>query len=72
MREGGKNAMSQKTFSLVAGLIFLVVALGHLSRLAFRWTVVLGGWTLPMWVSWLGLLVAGYLAYEGLSLSRRA
>jgi hypothetical protein len=70
--EGGTNAMSQRTFSLVAGLIFLVVALAHLTRLVLGWHVALGGWTLPMWISWLALVVAGYLAYEGLSLSRRS
>jgi hypothetical protein len=63
--------MSQRTFSLVAGLIFLVVALMHLLRLALGWHVALAGWTLPMWVSWVGFLIAGYLAYTGLSLSRR-
>jgi hypothetical protein len=63
--------MSQRTFSLVAGLIFLVVALMHLLRLALGWHVVLAGWTVPLWVSWVALPVAGYLAYEGLSLSRR-
>lgn len=63
--------MSQRTFSLVAGLIFLVVALMHLLRLALGWHVVLGGWTLPMWVSWVGFLIAGYLAYTGLRLASR-
>lgn len=64
-------AMNQRTFSLAAGLIFLVVALMHFSRLALRWNVTLDGWTAPMWVSWVALPVAGYLAFEGLRLSRR-
>jgi hypothetical protein len=64
--------MSQKTFTLAAGMIFLVVALMHLLRVALGWQVALGGWTVPMWVSWVALLIAGYLAYEGLSLSRRS
>ncbi len=62
--------MNQKTFSLVAGLIFLLVVLLHALRLGFRWHVVLGGWTIPIWVSWVGLIIAGYLAFEGLRLSR--
>ncbi len=64
--------MSQKRFTLVAGLIFLVVALMHLLRVARGWHVVLAGWTVPVWVSWVALLVAGYLAYEGLSLAKRS
>lgn len=63
--------MSQKTFSLLAGLIFLVIALMHILRLIFGWHATLEGRTLPMWVSWVALLIAGYLAYEGFRLSRR-
>jgi hypothetical protein len=58
--------MSQRTFSLIAGLIFLVVAFAHLLRLFLRWSVILNGWTVPMWVSLLALVVAGFLAFEGL------
>jgi len=63
--------MNQKLFSLVAGLIFLVVAVLHTLRLVFSWHVTLVGWTVPIWVSWIALLVSGFLAYEGLGLSRR-
>jgi hypothetical protein len=63
--------MNQKTFSVVAGLIFLVVALAHALRLVFGWHVMLQGWTLPFWVSWIALFISGFLAYEGLTLARR-
>jgi hypothetical protein len=63
--------MSQKTFNLLAGVIFAVVALAHLSRLYFGWSIVVNGWTAPMWVSWLGLVIAAGLAYFGLSFANR-
>ena len=63
--------MNQKIFSLVAGLIFLFVAVMHVLRLALGWHVVLAGWTVPMWISWLVLLIAAFLAYAGIRLSRR-
>lgn len=63
--------MSQKLFPLVAGLIFLVVAVMHALRLVFSWHVVFVGWSVPMWVSWIAFPVSGFLAYEGLRLSRR-
>jgi hypothetical protein len=28
-------------------------------------------WAVPMWVSWVALLIAGFLAFEGFRLSRR-
>ena len=63
--------MSQKTFNLLAGAIFAVAALLHLLRLYFGWTAVLIDWTVPMWVSWLGLVVTAGLAYFGISLAMR-
>jgi len=63
--------MSQKTYSVVTGLIFLVVALVHIARLAAGWQAVIAGFTVPMWISWVAGVVAGYLAIEGMRLSRR-
>jgi len=63
--------MSHKIFSLVAGLIFLVMAVLHVVRIAMDWNVVFAGWSVPMWVSWIALPIAGFLAYEGFILSRR-
>ena len=55
--------MDQKTFSIVAGVIFTAVALFHLVRIYMDWPVMIGGWSVPMWVSWIGLVVAGGLAF---------
>jgi hypothetical protein len=64
--------MSQITFSLVAGMIFLLIAVMHVLRLALKWEVVLNDRSVPMWVSWLALVVAGFLAFEGLKLGGRS
>jgi hypothetical protein len=64
--------MSQKTFSLVAGVFFLLVALGHALRVPFGASVVIQNTPIPMWVSWVALIVAGYLAYQGFRLSRKS
>ena len=39
--------MDQKTFTLIAGVIFAVVALLHLLRVYMAWPVIIGGWTVP-------------------------
>jgi hypothetical protein len=62
--------MDQKTFSIVAGVIFAVVALAHLVRIYMDWPVTIGEWSVPMWVSWIALVVAGGLAYLGLRPAR--
>ncbi len=64
--------MKQKTFTLLAGAIFALIALGHLSRLVFQWPILLGGWSVPLWVNGVALLISGYLAYEGFRLGRKS
>ena len=64
--------MSQKIFSLVAGLSFFLIAVMHMLRLALKWEVVLNGWSVPMWVSVVAIVIAACLAFEGLKPSRRS
>jgi hypothetical protein len=40
-------------------------------RIFFGWPAVIGGWTVPMWLSWIGLVVAGGLSYFGINLAMR-
>jgi hypothetical protein len=63
--------MDEKTFSLVAGIIFAVVALLHLVRIFMDWTVIIGDWSVPKSVSWVALIVAGGLAILGVRFSER-
>jgi len=60
--------MSQKTFSLVAGVLFLLVALGHVLRITSGASVVIQNTSIPMWASWVAFVVTGCLAYEGITL----
>lgn len=64
--------MKPRTYGLITGLIFLLIALLHLGRLIFGWEAIIGGWAVPTWISVIALLVAAYLGYEGLKLRRKA
>ena len=57
--------MSKNMFSVVAGAIFLIVAVAHVLRLIFKWQVIVADWHVPMWVSAVAVVIAAYLAYEG-------
>jgi hypothetical protein len=69
---GGEDFMSQITFSLVAGIFFLLIAVMHVLRLGLKLEVALNGRPVPMWVNWLALVIAGFLAFEGLKLGGRS
>lgn len=62
--------MGRKSYALTVGLIFLIIAVLHLLRIILGWEAVIGGWAVPEWVSWTALVVAGFLAYHGLRLSK--
>jgi hypothetical protein len=63
--------MTEETFSTVAAAVFGMVALFHLVRILLGWAVVIGSWTVPMWVSWVGLIIAGGLSYYGAKFARQ-
>jgi len=65
-----EHPMNQKTFTLTAGIIFVLIAVLHIFRLLFRWEAIIGGWYVPTWVSCLALVLSGYLAYSAFRLSR--
>jgi hypothetical protein len=51
-----------KPFSLVAAVIFLLIALAHLYRVAVGFPVTVGGADIGQAVSWAGLVVASVLS----------
>jgi len=57
--------LNRTTYITVAATLFLVMALIHLLRIILGWHVEIGALSIPFWVSWLAVLVAGALAYFG-------
>jgi hypothetical protein len=49
----------------------LIDSSSHVLRLLRGWQVTIGDVVVPLWISWIGLAVATYLAYQGFKLSRR-
>ena len=58
--------MTHKAFFSATAFIFALVFVLHLLRVIYGWGVTIGGWSVPMWFSWAGVLVAGYLSWTAL------
>jgi len=58
--------MTQKIYSLISGILFTLVALSHLGRIVQGWDITAAGTVVPMWVSWIGLVITAILASFGL------
>ena len=52
-----------KPFTSLAIAIFTIVAVVHLLRILLGWEVIIHGIVIPMWASYLGLVIAGGLAF---------
>ncbi len=60
--------LGERSFISWSTVIFTLVTLLHLARLINDWVVTIGGWVVPMRVSWAGLIIAGFLALSGVKL----
>ena len=69
---GPVRSPSERTLLIAAGIVFLVVALAHLARLAFGLDLALGDFAVPLWLSWFGVVVAGYLSYSSFHFAMRS
>ena len=50
----------------MVGILFLIIAVLHALRLLYGWPAVIGTFVVPMWASWVAVVVAGTLSYHGL------
>ncbi len=62
--------MEQKIFLKVASVIFGIVAIVHLLRVASSWSLVIENFAVPMWVSYLAVILIGYMSYQGCKLAK--
>jgi hypothetical protein len=60
-----------KSYVAISAIIFALVAIGHLLRLAQGWDVQIGGMGIAMSVSWIALVVSAALAVWGALVLRR-
>jgi len=64
--------MNERSYCVISGIIFIIIAFVHLLRIIYSWDGVIAGWPVPKWISWAALLIAGYLGYEGLRLAAKS
>jgi hypothetical protein len=63
--------MTKSNFILVDSMMFLLIGLAHLVRALMGWEVTIGTYVVPVWFSWLAILIALYLGFQGFMLSKK-
>lgn len=52
----------KRPFTLIAAIIFALMAVAHAYRLLTHFQIIAGSHTMPLWLSIVGIAVAGILA----------
>lgn len=55
----------------MTAIIFLIISVLHFARAFLGWEASIAGLVVPVWGSWVALVVSGFLAYSGFSLSKQ-
>lgn len=63
--------LRERSYLIIAGTIFGVVAAAHFSRIFFSMDLTLMDWTAPHWLSWIAILVSAYLCYMSIHLAAK-
>lgn len=56
--------MDKNKLLLVAAVIFGIVGFLHLLRSIFSWEAAIGGFNVPLYFSYIAVVVAGYLSFS--------
>ncbi|HEY6322642.1 MAG TPA: hypothetical protein VJA16_13890 [Thermoanaerobaculia bacterium] len=59
-----------RTYEVVSGGVFAVVAVAHAWRAAQGWAIQVDGWSIPIWASWVAALAAALLSVWAFRRSR--
>jgi len=63
--------MDKNQSLMVAAVIFGIIAVLHLLRSIFSWPASIGAFNVPLWLSYIAVVVLGYLAWSMYSASKK-
>lgn len=70
-RIGNIPSLRERSYLMLAGLVFAAVAVVHFARILFDVDVAVMGYEAPHWISWTASIVTAYLAYMSFRLATR-
>lgn len=70
-RIGDIPSLRERSYLLVAGLVFSAIAIVHFARILFGVDVAVMGYDAPNWISWTASAVSAYMAYMSFRIAMR-
>jgi len=62
--------MKKTTFYKVSGYLFLIVGLLHFIRAINGWEMAIDQYVIPVWMSWIAVILVWYLGIRALDFAR--
>jgi hypothetical protein len=62
--------MGHREYCVVSGVLFALVAVAHLLRIVYGFSIQIGDYAVPMLVSWIALVVPAALAIWAFRVAR--
>jgi|AntRauTorcE11897_2_1112592.scaffolds.fasta_scaffold02521_11 dolichyl-phosphate-mannose--protein O-mannosyl transferase len=59
---------TKKWYYTTAAVIFSVIGIVHFARALYGWEAMVGGVNIPIWMSWVAVMIAIFLAFRGFQL----
>jgi hypothetical protein len=63
--------MGSRRYAIVSGTLFAAISLLQLLRALNAWPAHVGGWPVPIWLSWAAFVVTGGLAAWAFRVARQ-
>lgn len=64
--------MGHRNYCVVSGVLFSLVALAHLLRILYGMSIQVDEYAVPMFASWMGLIVPAGLAFWAFRISQES
>jgi len=63
--------MGKNKFVFIVSVIFLIIGVAHIFRVLGGWQVQVGNLAIPIWASWIAVILAFYLSFQGFRLAKK-
>ena len=63
--------MKQKTFNIIAIVVFIIIVVIHLIRAIFGWNDQMGKVVMPLLANWVTVFLFSYFVYIGIKLGKK-
>lgn len=63
--------MNKNQSLMLASVVFGIIALLHFLRSIFSWPASIGTFNVPVWFSYIAVIVAGYLSWQMFSAGKK-